>query len=411
LVEFTAFRRRFYLLSDPERMHEVFIKKQKHFTKGRGLAVTKTLLGEGLLTSEGDFHLRQRRLTQPAFHRRRISSYADTMVDAAVEHMKTWRDGQSCDIHEEMVALTLDIVGRTLFGADVAKEAGDVSEAVDLLLKAWWIVLLVPALNKLRKVRLPIPVLSQVQNAIDNLDDIIYRLIRERRESGEDHGDLLSMLLQAQDDEGDGGQMTDKQVRDEAMTLFLAGHETTANALSWTWYLLSQHPEVEAKFHEELDRVLGDRPPNFEDLQTLTYTEMILHESMRLFPPAWNIGRYAPEDVQIGDGIIPKDTTILMSPYVVHRDPRWYPEPETFDPMRWTPEKKEARPRFAYFPFGGGVRRCIGEGFAWMEGILLLATIGQHWKIRLVKEHPVVPQPLITLRPKHGVAVTLERRM
>ena len=192
LVEFTAFRRRFYLLSDPERMHEVFIKKQKHFTKGRGLAVTKTLLGEGLLTSEGDFHLRQRRLTQPAFHRRRISSYADTMVDAAVEHMKTWRDGQSCDIHEEMVALTLDIVGRTLFGADVAKEAGDVSEAVDLLLKAWWIVLLVPALNKLRKVRLPIPVLSQVQNAIDNLDDIIYRLIRERRESGEDHGDLLS---------------------------------------------------------------------------------------------------------------------------------------------------------------------------------------------------------------------------
>jgi cytochrome P450 len=235
-------------------------------------------------------------------------------------------------------------------------------------------------------------------------------MIRERRATGEDRGDLLSMLLLAQDTEGDGTSMSDLQLRDEALTIFLAGHETTANALTWTWYLLSQHPDVEARLHAEIDSSLRGRLPTFDDLPQLPYTRMVLAESMRLYPPAWAIGRRAIKPFEAGGYTIPAGSVILMSQYIMHRDARFFPEPERFDPERWTQAAQAERPKFSYFPFGGGARVCIGEQFAWMEGILLLATLAQHWQMRLVPDHVVDLQPLITLRPKHGMRMTLVRR-
>jgi cytochrome P450 len=235
-------------------------------------------------------------------------------------------------------------------------------------------------------------------------------LIEERRRSGEDRGDLLSMLLLAQDEEDQSGGMSDVQVRDEALTIFLAGHETTANALTWTWYLLSENPAAEAKLHEELHAVLGSRVPTVEDFPRLRYTEMVLAESMRLFPPAWAIGRRAINECEIGGYTVPARSLVLMSQYVMHRDARYFPEPERFDPARWTPEARESRPQFSYFPFGGGPRRCIGEGFAWLEGVLLLATLAQHWQMRLVPNHSVGLRPVITLRPKYGMRMIMTKR-
>jgi cytochrome P450 len=257
--------------------------------------------------------------------------------------------------------------------------------------------------------KLPVPNLRRARLARARLDAIIYRLIAERRAGGRDHGDLLSMLLAAQD-EDDGGVMTDQQVRDEAMTIFLAGHETTANALTWTWYLLSGAPEVRAQLHEEIGRVLQGRLPAVADLPSLPYTEKIVTESMRLYPPAWLIGRRAIEAYPIGDYIAPARSIFVMSPFIIQREARYYRDPERFDPERWTPEFKASLPRFAYFPFGGGPRQCIGESFAWMELILIVATIAQRWDLQLVPGHPVELQPLITLRAKHGMRMTLARR-
>jgi cytochrome P450 len=257
---------------------------------------------------------------------------------------------------------------------------------------------------------LPLPSNFRFARARARLDETIYRIINVRRATGEDRGDLLSMLLLATDTEGDGTGMSDRQLRDEAMTIFLAGHETTANALTWTWYLLSQHTEVEARLHEEIDAVLQGRLPTAEDFPRLRYTEMVLAESMRLYPPAWAIGRRALADYRIGEYTIPARAIVLMSPYVMHRNPRYYPEPFRFDPERWTAEAREARPKFAYFPFGGGPRVCIGEGFAWMEGVLLIATIAQQWRMRLAPDQKVAPQPMITLRAKNGIRMQMEKR-
>jgi cytochrome P450 len=258
--------------------------------------------------------------------------------------------------------------------------------------------------------KLPLPQLRRFDKAKAKLDAIIYRLIEERRRSGEDRGDLLSMLWLAQDTEGDGGQMTNAQLRDEVMTIFLAGHETTANALTWTWYLLSQNAQVETKLHEEIDAVLGGRLPAFEDVAQLKYTEMVLAESMRLYPPAWATGRMALKECEIAGYVVPARSLVLMSQYVMHRDPRFFHDPLRFDPERWSPEARDSRPQFSYFPFGGGLRRCIGEGFAWMEGILLLATLAQQWQMRLVPDHPVVLKPVMTLRSKYGMRMIVTRR-
>jgi cytochrome P450 len=311
------------------------------------------------------------------------------------------------DISEEMMQLTLGIVGKTLFDADVASDAGEVGEAMTVLM-GLFDVLTIPFFELIQK--LPLPQLRRFDQAKATLDAIIYRMVEERRRSNEDRGDLLSMLLLSQDTEGDGGQMTDEQLRDELMTIFLAGHETTANALTWTLYLLSQNAETEARLHEEIDDVLGERLPTFEDVARLKYTEMVLAESMRLFPPAWALGRMALEDHEIGGYVIPKKSLVLMSQFVMHHDARYFADPLRFDAERWTAEAREARPQFSYFPFGGGPRRCIGEGFAWMEGILLLATLAQRWRMQLVSGHPVALKPVMTLRPKHGMRMTVARR-
>ena len=395
-----------FLVNEPRLIRDILVTHNRNFTKSRGLERSKRLLGQGLLTSEGAMHLRQRRLMQPAFHRDRIAGFGDLMVGYADRMRRSWSDGATLDISGEMNRLTLSIVGKTLFGVDVESQAAAVGEALTAVMESFWMMML-PFAEVLE--RLPVPKLRRARLARARLDAIIYRMIADRRASGGEHGDLLSMLLAAQD-EDDGGVMTDQQVRDEAMTIFLAGHETTANAMMWTWYLLGGAPEVEATLHAEVDRVLQGRLPAMADLPALHYVERVVTESMRLYPPAWIIGRRAIDEYQLGDYVAPPRSILVMSPYIMQRDPRFYADPERFDPDRWTPEFRAALPRFAYFPFGGGPRQCLGESFAWMELILLVATISQQWRLRLVPGHPVVPQPLITLRARHGMRMTVEKR-
>jgi cytochrome P450 len=389
LAYFTLGPQKVFFINNPDYIRDVLVTHNRNFMKGRGLQRAKKLLGEGLLTSEAEFHLRQRRLAQPAFHRQRIAAYAAQMTDYAVETRDRWRTGEPIEVDREMMRLTLAIAGKTLFNADVESEADEIGAALTEAFMLFNTVTL-PFSELLEK--LPLPAKRRFQRARARLDETIYRIIAEH------------------DTEGDGGQMTDGQLRDEAMTIFIAGHETTANALAWTWYLLSQSPEVEAKFHAEIDEVLNGRLPMAEEVSRLRYTEMVLAEAMRLYPPAWIIGRRALQDYEVAGYPVPAGSLMLMSQYVTHHTARWYPEPFRFDPDRWKPEEKEKRPRFSYFPFGGGPRVCIGEGFAWMEGALVLATIGQQWKLRLVPNQRIEPRPLVTLRPRFGIKMIAERR-
>ncbi len=394
------------LFNHPDLIRDVLVTRARSFAKGRGLERTKLLLGEGLLTSEGTLHLRQRRLVQPAFHRDRMAAYGSTMVQAAEKRTSAWQDGATIDVLHEMMALTLAVVGRTLFGAEVERDADTVRTAIEIALKTLTVATL-PFAERLDW--LPLPHMLRFRRARAQLDGIIYRLIQERRAGG-DRGDLLSLLLLAQDAEGDGMGMTDLQLRDEAMTLLLAGHETTANALTWTWYLVSQHPAVERELHGELDRTLGGRAPTADDLGDLPYTRRVLSEAMRLYPPAWVVGRRAIVDCEVGSHAVPSGALVFVSQWVTHRDPRFFVDPERFDPERWTQEAAAARPKFSYYPFGAGPRVCIGEQFAWMEGVLVLATLAGRWQLRLVPGHPVVPQAIVTLRPKFGMRMTVQRR-
>ena len=365
---------RVFLLNHPDYIRDVLVTHNRNFVKGRGVQRARRVLGDGLLTSEGDFHLRQRRLVQPGFHRERIAGYGAIMIDEAVRMRAQWADAATFDIHQEMMRLTLAIVGKTLFSVNLEAEAEQLGAALNTLV-ALFGSLSAPFAEMLEQ--LPLPAARRFRQARARLDTTILQMIADRRASGEDKGDLLSMLLLAQDAQGDGSAMSDTHVRDEAMTLFLAGHETTANALTWAWYLLSQSPDVEARLHAELDRVLHGRAPAVADLPQLTYTRMVLAEALRLYPPAWTIGRRALGDYDVGGYAIPAGSIVLMSQWVMQRDPRYYPDPELFDPCRWTPEAEAQRPKFSYFPFGGGPRLCVGESFAWMEGILLLATLAQ----------------------------------
>jgi len=398
-------RQKIYSVGHPDAIRDILVTHQNKFKKSRMLERARVLLGDGLLTSEGDLHRRQRRLVQPAFHRDRLAGYGAVMVERSAVLREQWKPGQSMDVLQEMMRLTLAIVAKTLFSTEVDSEADEIGTALTQVFDLFEIILM-PFSEILEK--LPLPAVRRFHRARKRLDETIYRLIAERRVDGRDAGDLLSMLLLACD-EDDQGRMTDQQVRDEALTLFLAGHETTSNALTWTWYLLSQNPPAEAAFHAELDRVLAGRLPSFEDLPQLRYTESVLAESMRLFPPVWAIGRRALEDYPVGDFVIPARSVVLMSPYAVHRDPRWFPDPLEFRPERWLTEDP-ARPKFGYFPFGGGARVCIGERFAWMEGILILAALGQRWRLRLEPGHPVETHARITLRPKHGMRMIPEKR-
>lgn len=407
LVFYRTGPRHVLLVNEPELIKEVLVTQHRNFIKSMVLQRSRAILGDGLLTSEGEQHLRQRRLVAPAFHRQRIAAYGSAMVADADRARQRWSDGATVDMHTEMMRLTLAVVGKTLFGTDVEGEADEIGQALNDLLQLFDLLFL-PFSALLE--RLPIPATRRRQRALARIDATIYRMIDERRRDPRDNGDLLSMLVAAQDEEGDGRGMSDSQVRDEAITMFLAGHETTANALTWTWYLLARNPAAEAELHAELDRVLAGRLPALEDLPALRYTEMVLRESMRLLPPAWAVGREALAPFELGGYAIPARTVVVASQFITHRDPRWYPEPERFDPLRWTPEAQAVRPKFAYFPFGGGPRICVGESFAWMEGILLLATLAQRWRCRLAPGARVELLPLITLRPKYGMPMVLERR-
>jgi cytochrome P450 len=408
VVFYSMGSRRLFLVNNPEYIKDLLVTSNRKFEKSVVLQRSKNILGNWLLTSEGDFHLRQRRLAQPAFHRHRVNSYGKVMVEYAQTMCARWQDGSTIDVHDEMMKLTLAIVGKTLFDAEMeGKTAEEIAGAMQTFMDLFGLVFL-PYSQYLEKFN--VPPMNRIHKARRQLDGVVYRLIAERRSSGRDQGDLLSMLLRASDPEGDGSGMTDEQLRDECVTLILAGHETTANALSWTWMLLSQNPEIERRMHEEIATAIGDRPPTVEDIPALRYVEWVLAESMRLYPPAWVIGRRAIEAHQFGGYEVPAGCMVLCSQWVMHRDERYYVDPKRFDPERWRPEERVKRPKFSYFPFGAGPRQCIGEPFAWMEGVLLLASIAQRWRMRLVPEHPVSPLPVITLRPKYGIRVKLEER-
>lgn len=407
VVEVRLAHRRIVLLSHPDLIEEVLVTQSKNFHKHFVLRLNPLLLGNGLLTSEGDFWLRQRRLVQPAFLRPRLQQYSHTMIDATLKVLDSWEPGEERDMLTEMMKLTLDIAARTLFSSDAKEDARQVAQALQVLQECFLV-----RFNSIVPWPLWIPTPSnlQMRRAVGQLDRIIYRFIAERRASGEsDKKDLLSLLLNARD-EDDGTRMTDRQVRDEAMTLFLAGHETTALSLAWTWFLLAEHPAAQARLVEEVTRVCGKRLPTMDDVRELRFTEMVALESMRLYPPAYTIGREAVRDCQIGPWHIKRGLTVLMPQWVVQRDPRFFTDPDKFQPERWAEESIKRLPKFAYFPFGGGPRSCIGNTFAMIEMVLVLAIIAQRFVFTLKPGRQVRPWPTFTLRPDPGVPAIMTPR-
>jgi cytochrome P450 len=400
--------RRAFLVAHPDDIHKVLVTEANKYRKAPIYRVLLSrFLGNGLLTSDGDFWKRQRKLSQPAFHTKRIQAYADTMVDYTEDLLETWADGQVRDINHDMMRLTLSIVVKTLFNTEIGPQADRVGEALTTVLEATNAGLQSPL--QMLPEWVPLPRNIRNKQGVRELDAIINGIISARRTSNEDTGDLLSMLLMAQDDDGSG--MTDKQLRDEVVTLVLAGHETTANVLTWALYLLSQHPAEEAKLHEELATVLGGRVPTLADLRQLPYTGMVIKEAMRLYPPIPAFARESLEPVELGGYTLPAGAIIIISANVLHHDPRWWPEAETFMPERFSKENEKALHKYAYLPFGGGPRVCIGNSFAEMEAVLVLATITQKYQLRLSPDdQDVIPEPTLTLRPRHRLTLRLEAR-
>jgi cytochrome P450 len=404
--------RRIYLLSHPDHIRDVLVTSAENFSKGPALRMAKITLGEGLLTSDGELHHRQRRLMQPAFHAQRVMDYAGVFVDFAQRFRDHWKPGQVFDIRDAMTELTLEIVAKSLFDAEIESEVRELGEAMDISVKMFdrsrfpWAALL----NML-----PLKSNRRFLKARVRLFETIDRMIAQRRatlsrdpkDDAAGRKDFLTILLRARDAEGDDRGMSDEQLRFEAMTLFAAGHETTANAMVWTWLLLSQNPEAEAKLHEELERVLGGRAPTAADVPNLVYTRAVFAESIRLYCPAWIVGRQALKAHPVGEWTIPAGGVVLMVQHIVHRDPRWFERPESFEPERWLGEQPK-RPRYAYFPFGGGQRQCIGESFAWLEGILLISTLAQRWRFVRANDEPIRLHASITLRPRDPLPMRLE---
>ncbi len=400
-----------HLITHPDGVRHVLQDNVSNYTKDHfSYRLMRRVAGNGLLTSQGSFWMRQRRLAQPAFHRQRISAMAEGMTRATEEMLARWDalTGKEAPVGmvEEMMRLALTIVGEALFGASVGNQADVVGPAFNVLSEQ--------TVTRFRTLRLLPPVLPtrydrEFRAASRTLRGAVMDLISERRQSGEDRGDLLSMFMLTRD-EDTGETMNDEQLRDEVLTLLVAGHETTATTLSWVWALLDQHPEVEAKLHAELDAVLGGRLPTAGDVPRLGYTRMVVEEAMRLYPPAYVYSRAVKEDDVIGGFRIPGGTSVDLSPYVTHRHPDFWERPEAFLPERFSPEASAQRPRYAYFPFSGGPRQCIGNGFAMMEAQLILATVAQRYRPRLIPGHVLTPEPLITLRPRGGLPMHLERR-
>ena len=406
-----------YFLNHPDYIRDVLVTHNANFIKSRGLQLAKKVLGDGLLTSEGNLHRNQRQLIQPVFHQDRLTAYAAIMTECILRMSNRWRNNDTLDVHKEFMLLTLDVVCKTLFNFDIESEAKEIGKHVTTLVE-YFNRARMPLAELIEK--LPLPSNRRFQYAKKQLDAIIYRMIdgtsigkRNDLRQHDRHVDLISILVEHKNVNYDNGcyVFSNLQLRDNIMTIFLAGHETVANALTWTFYLLSQNKREEGKLQDEVDSILdNDGAPTAADIPKLEFTEKVFAESMRLYPPAWAVGRQAIHDYKIGEYTIPAGSTLLMSQYLMHRDPRFFPEPERFNPERWNSETKANLPRFSYFPFGGGPRACIGEPFAWIEGILSIATIARRWKMKLEPGHPIVLQPLVTLRPKYGMRMKLIRR-
>jgi len=394
------------LLAHPEHIGRVLHDNHRNYDKHNvDYAVLRRLLGNGLLTSDGEFWRRQRRLMAPMFHRQRVAGFCNLMVNSTLEMLERWdamaRSGESFDVAAEMTRLTLAIVAKALFSADVSDDAEAIGAALTevnrqlgefSLLDMFWMI--------------PTPRKRRFRAAVQTLDEVVGKIVDERRRATHRNEDLLSMLLDAVDEDTNKG-ITPRQVRDEVLTLLLAGHETTANALAWTWYLLAQNPAAESKLHDEIASTLGERAPGAPDLPQLRYTRMVIEESMRLYPPAWAISRNAIGEDEIGGYPVRPRTNIIICSFVTHRHPAFWEEPERFDPERFSSQRSAGRPDFAYLPFGGGPRICIGNSFATIEAQLIVATIAQRYRLRLAPGHPVELHPLITLRPRHGIRMTL----
>jgi cytochrome P450 len=393
-----------YFLNHPDLIESVLVKNYQNFLKDRVIRNSRWFFGQGLLTNEGESWLRQRRLSQPAFHRERVASYASVMADYTRQMLASWRDGETRDLHSEMMQLTLRIVVRCLFNVE-AEEIGAISGAMNSVMRnTTGLRMLLPPAARYA----PIPSMIEFRRSVRRLDQTVYRIIETRRRDERDSGDLLSMLMEARDE--DGSRMTAQQLRDEVLTFLLAGHETTALALSWAWYLLGQHPEAEARLHNELETKLRGRAPEFSDLSSLNYTDGVLKEVLRLYPPAWSLARTVISDFALGGYTIPAGANIVMSQWILHHDSRYFPNPERFDPVRWLDPAMQKLPRFAYFPFGGGPRQCIGAAFATMEAMLILSTVAQRFRFQPVPGQESIPIPSFTLRPKHGIRMKLTAR-
>jgi cytochrome P450 len=407
IVRFHVMKRERILLNHPDWIHQVLVLQHAKFHKSElTRRITARMLGQGLLISEGEFWRRQRRLVQPAFHRARVNDYAAAMLDLAESHIHGWRDGEERNMAHEMMALTLGIAVRTLFGATLAGEARDVGRAMTYLMR-----------YSLRRQRSPVripenwptPKNRRANRELAFIDSLVYRIISERQAEGNSrHHDLLALLMSAMDE--DGSQMTRQQLHDEAMTLFIAGHETTAQMLSWTWYALSENPAAEARLHDELRTVLGGNPADAGEFARLPYLQAVMNEVLRMYPPAYIMARETVEPCQMGGYEFAPGTTILFSQWVTHRDARFFDDPDAFRPERWLDGLADRLPPGAYFPFDAGPRRCIGQGFALLEAATVIATIAQRFSFRVVPGDPVVPEPLVTLRPRNGIRMALHAR-
>jgi cytochrome P450 len=402
LTHFRVGKQHVYLLNHPDYLRPVLLTDADKFVKSSGSQRAKALIGDGLLTSEGEKHRRQRRLIQPAFQHRKLVTYAPTVVECGLAHADTWRDQQQVEMVEEMRRLTLKIIGKTMFGVDIGAETG--AAITDFMSMVRLFDSMTPVMALIRRLSLRKKGFSQGRIR----HQAVMRIIEKRRKNPTAGDDFLSTLIRAVDQNAAETGMTEKQLRDEVMTILEAGHETTTTALGWTWYLLSENPEAEQKMHRELDQVLNGRPPTAEDLAQLPYTVNVFNEAIRLFPPAWVIGRTPINDYELNGYTFPAGSLVLMSQYVMHHDERFFAEAERFSPERWSTQGKSPA-SLAYFPFGNGPRRCIGDGFAMLEGGLLLATLGSRWRAKLIPGHTVKKVPLIILRPDR-LPMVLERR-
>jgi cytochrome P450 len=398
-----------FMLIDAQHVEYVLQTNSRNYRKGRNYKEVAAATGNGLFVSEGDVWLRQRRLAQPAFHRQRIASFAEMMTDSCEAMLERWEGfaerGEAVEIGAEMLRLTLGIVGKAMFSRDLSDEADMVSQSFEVIRKH--------TTNRIMSVikfpaSFPTPQNRRFRRAIATAERMVYDLISERRRGQGNPDDLLSLLMAARDEETGEG-LSDKELRDQAVTIIGAGYETTTQALAWTWYLLAKHPEIENKLHAEISNALGGRAPTFEDLPSLKYTLMVFQEAMRLYPPAWAISRAAIETDEIGGYRVPANSEILLLPYITHRHPKYWERAEEFYPEHFLPEKVAARPRFAYFPFGGGARQCIGNNFALMEAQLIIATVAQKYRLRLTDEQPIEPETSITLRPSRSLKMTLRQ--